>query len=82
MLGIHQGKQSTMHMKNYDEKILELLSSGELSVRQLSEIGQIWFFDLYPELRKLENQGTIESRWEEGEFPRRRLYKLSNARVS
>lgn len=61
-----------------DEKILRLFSfrPRTLSGFQIGREAKLDPQDLYPALSRLERRGALVARWDEGEYPRRRLYSL------
>ncbi len=62
-----------------EERILDILREGDpLSGAELQVRAKLWSGTLYPILYKLESSGRIKSEWEEGEYPRRRLYAIRN----
>lgn len=61
---------------NFNSKIIELLNDGEeRSGAQIAQQLCIGSAKLYPALAQLEQSKVIASRWEDGTYPRRRLYK-------
>ena len=44
-----------------------------LEICSRSGVGVAW---LYPILQELEDQGRIKAEWDDGPYPRRRLYSL------
>jgi PadR family transcriptional regulator, regulatory protein PadR len=59
---------SLLQEEQYGYSVIKLLSEGGLEVDQGT---------LYPLLRRLENQGLLESRWALGEARPRRYYVIS-----
>lgn len=54
-----------------------LEKNGELSSAELAKATGLWSGTLYPMLETLEIEGQIYSYWEEGEYPRRRIYGIT-----
>ncbi len=59
-----------------EERILEALREGVLSGYELGVRTKMWSGHLYPLLFKMEEAGKLESRWEQDDPPRRRLYRI------
>jgi DNA-binding PadR family transcriptional regulator len=67
-------------MTTIPETILALFRSrprSELSGHEISDVLRLSSGVLYPALMSLERHGDLTSRWEDGAWPRRRLYRLT-----
>jgi DNA-binding PadR family transcriptional regulator len=61
-----------------EQKILATLSDkmGGMSSAEIGKASGLWSASLYPALSRLEREGKVISEWEEGDYPRRRIYRL------
>lgn len=57
-----------------------LLGQGELTTRQIMERTGLSFGRLIVTLAALEGAGRASSRWQDGSYPRRRLYRYPAAK--
>jgi DNA-binding PadR family transcriptional regulator len=65
-------------MKTLDKEIPSALEGGkELTALELEALTEGWSGSIYPALARLEKSGHVKSRWQDGFYPRRRLYSLS-----
>lgn len=55
-------------------RIVGLLHASQKSFTayQIAEICNVWF--IYSKLKELEDEGSIQSAWVEGPYPRKRVY--------
>lgn len=61
------------------DRVLAVLSEGkELTGAEICELLSIGAGALYTILSRMEITGILESRWEDGPRPRRRLYRAKN----
>lgn len=61
---------------HFDLIITALRTGDELSGADISHKAELGPGHLYPTLKAMEHLRLIESRWEDGSYPRRRLYRL------
>lgn len=59
-------------------RILEAIGADEISAAQIIERGRFWL-PPYPALARLERRGIVNSRWVDGPYPRRRVYRVREA---
>lgn len=53
-----------------------VMRHGEVCGAEISTMGFIGSAAMYPALMRLEHEGWLQSRWEDGPPPRRRLYSI------
>lgn len=66
-------------MTDAEQKIIEALGAADRQSRtgfELSEATGLGTATLYPALARLERDGKLLSCWADGEYPRKRLYRL------
>lgn len=59
--------------------VIGALTEGELPGYTLRKRTHLRAGRLYPALARLEGTGRIKSDWQDGPYPRRRLYRLAEA---
>jgi hypothetical protein len=57
-----------------------LIGQGELTTTQLTQRTGLSLFRLHVALAGLEGAGRVTSRWQDGPYPRRRLYRYAFAK--
>jgi DNA-binding PadR family transcriptional regulator len=57
-------------------RIIRVLADGPLSGRALADFAELSAGQFYPAIMKMEAAGIVASEWEDGPYPRRRIYRL------
>lgn len=63
-------------MTRTERRILCAIGDGELSGAEIMKQGGFWFVP-WVSLLRLERKGVLISRWIDGNYPRRRVYKMT-----
>lgn len=61
-------------------KILDALSTSRLDGAEIQKLTGLWTIELYPTLMRMERAGELASDWLPGEYPRKRVYWIEEAK--